>query len=146
MVNKYTVLKALHVLLCAMFFCSCQQTTEKYYCVKKTKMDLKNILIHIVSIELPFLFYPEWWYLNDNKLYVLNSRVSPFLTIYNLSQSSCIQDGYTGNAPKEFIVPSLCEMKDPYKVEIYSNSLNKLEIYHFRFDSLSLNKTFHFPL
>lgn len=130
-----------------MLFCSCQQTVKVQNKVKKcTKTNLKNETIHSVAIKLPFLFYPERWCLNDSNLYVLNSRISPFLTIYNLLDSSYIQYGNIGNGPKEFIVPSLCKMKNPGKIGIYSNSMNKLDIFHFKSDSLSLVKTFHFPL
>lgn len=83
---------------------------------------------------------------NDSKLYVLNSRINPFLTIYNLQENSYIQYGNIGQGPKEFIVPSLCEMKEPEKIGIYSNSMNKLDVLHFNSDSLLYVKTLHFPL
>lgn len=81
---------------------------------------------------------------NDSKLYVLNSRINPFLTIYNLQENSYIQYGNIGQGPKEFIVPSLCEMKEPEKIGIYSNSMNKLDVLHFNSDSLLYVKTLHF--
>lgn len=149
MVNRSIHLKALYIsfFLYAMLFVGCQQTTRVKNKVKEcAKTDLKDESVHPVVINLPFLFYPERWCLNNGNLYVLNSRISPFLAIYNLSDSSYIQYGNIGNGPKEFIVPSLCEMKEPSKVGIYSNSMNKLEVYKLNVDSLSLDKTFHFPL
>lgn len=77
---------------------------------------------------------------------MLNSRINPFLTIYNLQENSYIQYGNIGQGPKEFIVPSLCEMKEPEKIGIYSNSMNKLDVLHFNSDSLLYVKTLHFPL
>lgn len=130
-----------------MMFCGCQHKVKVQTDVKKcTKVNLQNETIHSVAVKLPFLFYPERWCLNDSNLYVLNSRISPFLTIYNLSDSSYVQYGNIGKGPKEFIVPSLCKMKEPGKIGIYSNSMNKLDIFRFKSDSLLLVKTFHFPL
>lgn len=149
MVNKSILLKSLHIyfFIYAMIFCGCQHTIKVQNEVKEcTKGDLKNETIHSVAIKLPFLFYPERWCLNDSKLYVLNSRINPFLTIYNLQENSYIQYGNIGQGPKEFIVPSLCEMKEPEKIGIYSNSMNKLDVLHFNSDSLLYVKTLHFPL
>ena len=150
MVNKSISLKSLHIILFsiyAMTFFSCQHTIKVQSEVKEcAKTNLQNETIHPVAIKLPFLFYPERWCLNDSNLYVLNSRISPFLTIYNLQNNSCTQYGSIGQGPKEFIVPSLCEMKEPGKIGIYSNSMNKLDIFHFNSDSLLLVKTLHFPL
>lgn len=85
-----------------MIFCGCQHTIKVQNEVKEcTKGDLKNETIHSVAIKLPFLFYPERWCLNDSKLYVLNSRINPFLTIYNLQENSYIQYGNIGQGPKE---------------------------------------------
>ena len=68
-----------------MTFFSCQHTIKVQSEVKEcAKTNLQNETIHPVAIKLPFLFYPERWCLNDSNLYVLNSRISPFLTIYNL--------------------------------------------------------------
>lgn len=147
--NKSILLKSLHIyfFIYAMIFCGCQHTIKVQNEVKEcTKGDLKNETIHSVAIKLPFLFYPERWCLNDSKLYVLNSRINPFLTIYNLQENSYIQYGNIGQGPKEFIVPSLCEMKEPEKIGIYSNSMNKLDVLHFNSDSLLYVKTLHFPL
>ena len=93
MVNKSILLKSLHIyfFIYAMIFCGCQHTIKVQNEVKEcTKGDLKNETIHSVAIKLPFLFYPERWCLNDSKLYVLNSRINPFLTIYNLQENSYI--------------------------------------------------------
>lgn len=95
--NKSILLKSLHIyfFIYAMIFCGCQHTIKVQNEVKEcTKGDLKNETIHSVAIKLPFLFYPERWCLNDSKLYVLNSRINPFLTIYNLQENSYIQYGY----------------------------------------------------
>ena len=37
-------------------------------------------------------------------------------------------------------------MKEPEKIGIYSNSMNKLDVLHFNSDSLLYVKTLHFPL
>lgn len=149
MVNKSIRLKALHIqfFLCAMLLVGCQKTVRTQNGVKEcVKTELESEPVHPSVINLPFLFYPERWYLNDGNLYVLNSRVSPFLSIYNPSDNSYVQHGNIGNGPGEFIIPSLCVMKDPGKVGIYSSSMNKMDIYTLNADSLSLYKTFHFPL
>ena len=36
------------------------------------------------SVQLPFLFYPERWFLTDNKLYILNNKDSLFLTVFDV--------------------------------------------------------------
>lgn len=141
--------KALHALLIlyAMLFVGCRPSVSSQSEVKVCeKADWKSDSLHAVAIDLPFLFYPERWQLNNAHLYVLNSKTSPFLTIYSLSGSSYIQWGNIGNGPREFIVPSLCEMKARDRVGIYSNSLNRLEVYKLDSDTMTLDKTFHFPL
>lgn len=102
MVNKFICFKALHALLIlhAMLFVGCHPSVSNQSEVKVCeKADWKSDSLHAVAIDLPFLFYPERWQLNNAHLYVLNSKTSPFLTIYSLSDSSYIQWGNIGNGP-----------------------------------------------
>ena len=113
MVNKSILLKSLHIyfFIYAMIFCGCQHTIKVQNEVKEcTKGDLKNETIHSVAIKLPFLFYPERWCLNDSKLYVLNSRINPFLTIYNLQENSYIQYGYLQPIITQYFIDNKSEI------------------------------------
>lgn len=111
--NKSILLKSLHIyfFIYAMIFCGCQHTIKVQNEVKEcTKGDLKNETIHSVAIKLPFLFYPERWCLNDSKLYVLNSRINPFLTIYNLQENSYIQYGYLQPIITQYFIDNKSEI------------------------------------
>lgn len=115
--------------------------------VHREKTDLVPIACPVDSIALPFLFYPERWFLSHGDLYVLNSRAAPFLTIYSLPEQRVrTQWGAIGRGPHEFPIPSLGEMCDKDRVAIYSNSLNRMETFELQADSLTYLSTFHFPV
>ena len=99
------------------------------------------------SVQLPFLFYPERWFLTDNKLYILNNKDSLFLTVFDVRGDSVIFHGGTiGNGPGEYTVPSLGEMKQKNKVVIYSNGQNRLDTYNLNGGKLELKDIRHFPV
>lgn len=124
-------------------------------CVKKSgdgivfrkKADLPPVVCKADSIALPFLFYSERWFLSHGDLYVLNSRATPFLTIYSLPEQRVrTQWGNSGRGPHEFPIPSLGEMHEKNRVAVYSNSLNRMEMFELRADSLVYLSAFRFPI
>ena len=127
-----------------LYGCSRQQPAEDVVFLPKSQIPAVRVAAD--SLSVPFLFYPERWFLNGHQLYVLNSRESPFLSILNLSDRSWRQWGEKGNGPHEYVIPSLCEMRRPHEVGIYSNGQNRLDIYHTASDSLRLQQTYSFPL
>lgn len=115
--------------------------------VFREKADLPPVVCKADSITLPFLFYSERWFLSQGDLYVLNSRAAPFLTVYSLPERRVrVQWGNIGRGPHEVPIPSLGEMRDKNRVAIYSNSLNQIELFELRADSLAYLSTFHFPI
>ncbi len=115
--------------------------------VFRKKADLTPVVCKADSIILPFLFCPERWYLSHGDLCVLNSRVAPFLTVYSLPEQSVrTQWGNLGRGPHEFPLPSLGEMQDKNRIAIYSNSLNRLELFELRADAPVYLSTSHFPV
>ena len=115
--------------------------------VFREKTDLPPVVCKADSITLPFLFYSERWFLSQGDLYVLNSRTAPFLTVYSLPERRVrVQWGNIGRGPHEVPIPSLGEMRDKNRVAIYSNSLNQIELFELRADSLAYLSTFHFPI
>lgn len=99
------------------------------------------------SVQLPFLFYPERWFLTDNKLYILNNKDSLFLTVFDVKEDSMVFHGGTiGNGPGEYAIPSLGEMKQKDRVIIYSNGLNRLDAYNLNDGKLELRDIRHFPI
>lgn len=149
MVTRHIHRVALRIfyMLCAMLFACCSFKSNLPTDVKTIpKQAIGEDSVPSFAINLPFLFYPERWYLNDSMLYVLNSKESPFLSVFNFSDNTYMQWGSIGNGPNEFIVPSLCKMKYQRQVGIYSNSLNKLVIYDVLRDTIVLKKSFHFPI
>lgn len=112
---------------------------------------LPKVLVDIVdaepdSVKLPFLFYPERWFMTGANLFVLNSKDTPFFTIYNFDTGKVCQWGQIGTGPGEYVVPSLCRMNEPATFGIYSNGLNKLDIYQIVADSVSNLSAYHFPI
>lgn len=111
----------------------------------KERMDV--IEVEKDSMELPFLFYPERWFLTGNNLYVLNSEDSPFLTIYDLNAAKTIKQwGTIGNGPEDYVIPSLSEMNRVNSYAVYSNGQNKMDVYHLDVDSLIKICKYHFPI
>lgn len=129
---------------CTLHGCHLSRTEKEIKCLPKSSLPAQAVSPDTLS--LPFLFYPERWFLNDSRLYVLNSKTEPFLSVCNLSDGSWMQWGRMGNGPGEFVIPSLCEMKAPRQVGIYSNSLNRLEVYQVRPDTLVSQGVYAFPL
>lgn len=104
------------------------------------------VACRVDSIALPFLFYPERWFLSHGDLYVLNSRAAPFLTVYSLPERRVrTQWGAIGRGPHEFPIPSLGEMRDKDRVAIYSNSLNRMETFELQADSFVYRSTALIP-
>lgn len=115
--------------------------------VHRERPDLEPVAGTIDSIALPFLFYPERWFLTGGDLYVLNSRAEPFLTVYSLSERKVrTRWGGIGRGPHEFPIPSLGEMRDSDRVAIYSNRLNRMETFALQADSLVYRSTLRFPV
>lgn len=133
--------------LMIVFFFSCTQSQKSKEKIPVIAKNLKDKLsIEVDSLKLPFIFYPERWFLNNNQLYVLNNKDSSFLSIFDLYTQKLIQWGKIGNGPNEYITPSLCRMKKNGNVGIYSNALNIMNIYQTKADSLIHTHTFHFPI
>lgn len=115
--------------------------------IHREKTDLAPVVCQADSILLPFLFYPERWYLSHGDLYVLNSRATPFLTVYSLPERRVrTQWGSIGRGPHEFPLPSLGQMRDKERVAIYSNSLNRMEVFSLDADSLLFQSVYRFPV
>lgn len=151
MVNKAFYLKTSKLVytlaLMIVFFSSCTQSQKSKEKIPVIAKNLKDKLsIEVDSLKLPFIFYPERWFLNNNQLYVLNNKDSSFLSIFDLYTQKLIQWGKIGNGPNEYIIPSLCRMKKNGNVGIYSNALNIMNIYQTKADSLIHTHTFHFPI
>lgn len=133
--------------ICAITFSSCKfssTTSDKAVNLPKSTVQEQAILPD--SVQLPFLFYPERWFLNNKNLFVLNIRNTPFLSIYDISNGNSFQWGKIGNGPNEYVFPSLCKMKQSNKVGIYMNEQNRLDIYTLATDTLLLQERMKFPV
>lgn len=82
------------------------------------------------SILLKSLFYPERWAINNDSLWVLNSRDSVFLKAFDLSDGDCMLEwGHLGNGPDEYVSPGLIENFNGPGVGIYGNTERRIVRY-----------------
>lgn len=147
MVTAENWVKTVRTLSLLLVICGCSQPSKIADVKVFPKESVNTIEVKKDSIELPFLFYPERWFLTGSSLYVLNSKDSPFLTIYDLNAAKIVKQwGTIGNGPEEYVVPSLSGMNRINSYAIYSNGQNKMDIYKLDGDSLRKTCNYHFPI
>ena len=82
------------------------------------------------SISLNSIFYPERWIINNDSLWVINSRDSLFLKVFDLSNGDCILKwGNLGNGPNEYVSPGLIEKFNGSGIGIYGNTERRIVSY-----------------
>lgn len=82
------------------------------------------------SILLKSVFYPERWAINNDSLWVVNSRDSIFLKAFDLSSGDCmLKWGHLGNGPDDYVSPGLIENFNGPGVGIYGNTEQRIVRY-----------------
>lgn len=84
----------------------------------------------IDSLQPCFTFYPERWTSDGEHLWIVNSRDSFFLKEYDPVKNVVLwRGGSIGHGHNEYISPGIVEGFSSAKLALYSNTLNRIDIY-----------------
>lgn len=123
---------------------SCKNSNNKQN--SKQEENIKRFSVND-SISLKSIFYPERWVINNDSLWVINSRDSVFLKVFDLSNGDCILKwGNLGNGPDEYVSPGLIENFNEPGIGIYGNTERRMVSYLCNNGTLKSNAISFLPI
>lgn len=107
----------------------------------------RTTLLAADSVPLPYLVHPFRWYVQGDRLWLLDNHTDRFGHAFALPGVAPVcQFGRQGRGPGEFLSPGLASMQREDETALFESIPNRLCLYRQQGDSVALLRTLTFPV